>query len=578
MVSTHDGELDIPSLPLAARRAHIVPALNGQSLISLGQLCDSGCEVSLNASSITVTHDTNIIFTGTRDAATKLWVLTAPTIEISNAAVGAPSPADLVTFAHAALFSPALTTLELALKKGYVENFPGLTASTLRKYPPTSRAMVKGHLDQIRKNVRSTQIRTTKPQIDATNDAFPSDMPHVDNNNTVFADVLNIPDATGKIFTDQPGKFIAPSSTGNNYIFILYDYDSNAILAHPMPNRTAGSILAAYKHLHALLVKAGRTPRLQRIDNECSESLQQFMASQGISYQLVPPGMHRRNAAERAIRTFKNHFIAGLSSTDSNFPIHLWDKLLEQAILTLNLLRGSRVNPKLSAWAQLFGTFDYNATPLAPPGINVLVHDKPQDRDSWAPHASAGWYIGPALKSYRCFKCFMQDTQAVRVSDTVVWFPDKLPIPTFKDVLPPGTDAATPLRVATDNSAMPSSHSAAPLRVPAVCPPTPVAQIPTSLRVVTVPTDDLSPAASPTLPGSFAALTYRRQRRSTARRKKRLAKTADPRPFPHLLSRTDHVVQRSITTSTPVHINVNLLVLRLPFPTQEPSMPTLVTQ
>jgi hypothetical protein len=32
-----------------------------------------------------------------------------------------------------------------------------------------------------------------------------------------------------------------------------------------------------------------------------------------IKYQLVPPHIHRRNAAERAIRTFKNHFIAGLS-------------------------------------------------------------------------------------------------------------------------------------------------------------------------------------------------------------------------------------------------------------------------
>jgi hypothetical protein len=64
---------------------------------------------------------------------------------------------------------------------------------------------------------------------------------------------------------------------------------------------------------------------------------------------LPPPGIHRRNAAERAIRTFKNHFIAGLCGVDQYFPLHLWDRLLPQAILTLNLLRGSRINPKLSA-------------------------------------------------------------------------------------------------------------------------------------------------------------------------------------------------------------------------------------
>ena len=46
---------------------------------------------------------------------------------------------------------------------------------------------------------------------------------------------------------------------------------------------------------------------------------------------------------------------------------------------------------------------------LEPPGINVLVHDKPAKRDTWAPHASAGWYISPAMKSYRCFKCFTQN-------------------------------------------------------------------------------------------------------------------------------------------------------------------------
>ena len=60
---------------------------------------------------------------------------------------------------------------------------------------------------------------------------------------------------------------------------------------------------------------------------------------QNIDYQKVPPHVHRRNAAKRAIRTFKNHFIAGLCSLDKKFPIHLWDKLLEQAEITLNLLQ-----------------------------------------------------------------------------------------------------------------------------------------------------------------------------------------------------------------------------------------------
>ena len=70
--------------------------------------------------------------------------------------------------------------------------------------------------------------------------------------------------------------------------------------------------------------------------------------------------MYRRNAAERAIRTFKSHFLAGLATYNPNFPTTKWDRLLHQSELTLNLLRTSRVNPKLSAYDYLVVNFDFN--------------------------------------------------------------------------------------------------------------------------------------------------------------------------------------------------------------------------
>jgi hypothetical protein len=39
MCSTHTGELDTPSLPVAARQGHVTPELSSQSLLSMGQLC-----------------------------------------------------------------------------------------------------------------------------------------------------------------------------------------------------------------------------------------------------------------------------------------------------------------------------------------------------------------------------------------------------------------------------------------------------------------------------------------------------------------------------------------------------------
>jgi hypothetical protein len=66
-------------------------------------------------------------------------------------------------------------------------------------------------------------------------------------------------------------------------------------------------------------------------------------------------------------------------------------------------MQASRINPRLSAYAQVQGAFDYNRTPLGPPGTRVLVHDKPSTRETWAPHALHGYYIGPAMGHYRCF-------------------------------------------------------------------------------------------------------------------------------------------------------------------------------
>jgi hypothetical protein len=59
-----------------------------------------------------------------------------------------------------------------------------------------------------------------------------------------------------------------------------------------------------------------------------------FFTANEVEYQLVPYHCHRRNATERAIRSFEEHFVAGLSSVDPTFPLHLWDRLLPQAETT----------------------------------------------------------------------------------------------------------------------------------------------------------------------------------------------------------------------------------------------------
>jgi Ca2+/H+ antiporter len=73
------------------------------------------------------------------------------------AAMGSATPQALVTFSHAALFSPALSTLITALTKGFLPQLPALTLATFHKYALSLVATVKSHLDLIHKNLKSTE-------------------------------------------------------------------------------------------------------------------------------------------------------------------------------------------------------------------------------------------------------------------------------------------------------------------------------------------------------------------------------------------------------------------------------------
>ena len=85
-------------------------------------------------------------------------------------------------------------------------------------------------------------------------------------------------------------------------------------------------------------------PTINIMDIEAPKAVTHVLTKRDTKHQLVDPHCHRFNAAERAINTFKNNFIAGLYSTDKNFSLELWDLLIKQAITTLHLLRNLRIN------------------------------------------------------------------------------------------------------------------------------------------------------------------------------------------------------------------------------------------
>jgi hypothetical protein len=233
----------------------------------------------------------------------------------------------------------------------------------------------------------------------------------------------------GQLYTDLTGKFPVRSSKGNSYVMVCYIYDCNYVKFITMESRSASEWVKEYDSDHQELTVKGFKPKLQTLDNEASAALENFSTVNYVTYQLVPPHCHRRNAAERAIRTFKEHFVVGLSSVDPSFPLHLWDILLPQAEITLNLLQTSRLHPQLSAAAHFHGLVDYNNTAFAPLGSKIIEHEKPEKRRTWAPHGQHGYSLGPAMHHYQCQNVYISTTASERIVDTLEFFPHNYQMP-----------------------------------------------------------------------------------------------------------------------------------------------------
>jgi len=151
-------------------------------------------------------------------------------------------------------------------------------------------------------------------------------------------------DVRETMFSDQTGQYPTRSQRGNKYIMVMVEIDSNAILVEPMKSRKDAEMIRAYDALLLRLKLAGIVPKKHVLDNEVSENMKTHIRDTcKLNMELVPPGCHRRNAAEVAIRNFKAHFLSVLAGVADDFPPSLWDRLLPQTEITVNLKPNSTV-------------------------------------------------------------------------------------------------------------------------------------------------------------------------------------------------------------------------------------------
>ena len=410
-------------------------------LLSVGKVCDTGCEVLFQREHCLISKGGHVILEGRRDKHTGLYLLPNSTTthrksnnnnEMSKLALNTfqdQNIPQLMQFLHACAGFPPKATWIKAINRGYYATWPGLTASRVRKYLPQSEETALGHLKQTRQGLRSTSKGgDNQRELRARQTVHTMGKKrHI----TCF--YVPIDKMQGIVGTDQTGRFPTTSGRGHKYLFIMYDVDVEYIHAVAIKSRKKSELIRAFKEAYDNLTECGFEPILHRIDHETSEELISAIKARGLDYQIIATGAHRQNPAERAIQTFKSHFISIINGVDKDYPRDAWDYLIPQANVTLNLLRQCGVNQAHSAYSYIHGTFDYNAHPLSPLGCKAIVHEKSirngGKRPSWGNKGKRGFYIGPALKSYRCWRFYMPATRATWDTDTAVFHPKyRIPI------------------------------------------------------------------------------------------------------------------------------------------------------
>ena len=409
-------------------RSVCLPRPRSAPVSTAGLLAAIGCTTVFSDNSATIAFNGINIITGTQCTEDKLWyahlppvlsvnaAMTLPSASSVNAAVALRSDKEFVLFAHAALGSPATSTLLNALRQGYLASFPRLTDKLVTSHPPHTIATAKGHLDQLRQGIDSTSLEPSHS---------PDTTPSSPGTHVAYVKTVLI---SGTAHSDLTGRFPVPSDTGSQYLFL--STMDGYIHAEPLPTRHQSEYVKAYQRTIDFFHALGHPIMFQRLDNESSTQLEQLAKKNRITIQYCPPANHRAHIAERSIRTYKNHFVATLATAAKDFPIRIWDRILSQVEICINHLLPYKPNPLVSAYAGIHGgSHDFRAHPIAPAGTRVLIHDKPANRGTWAAHGAPGFYLGPALKHYRCYEVCATTTQTLRVADALAWFPEGYEMP-----------------------------------------------------------------------------------------------------------------------------------------------------
>ena len=167
------------------------------------------------------------------------------------------------------MFSPASCTLQQAIQNDNLLTWPVINKINLKKFIIDTTAIEMGNMKQEKKHVRTTKS------------------PHIqlDPPTRIYELHSQLIPFTAKELTygNMTGAFPYTFTQGNKYIYLLYNYDSNGILVHPLKTRQAVEITNAWEHLHRRMTKHGHTIKHFILDNEMSATLKRAFTKNGVT-------------------------------------------------------------------------------------------------------------------------------------------------------------------------------------------------------------------------------------------------------------------------------------------------------
>eukprot|EP00978_Attheya_sp_CCMP212_P009528 scaffold22535_cov32-Attheya_sp.AAC.1 len=208
----------------------------------------------------------------------------------------------LTAYLHACVSSLPPATWIKAIANDWFSSRPGLTTAAIRKHLPKSPMTIMGHMHRICKGIRPSAKNTIEQLVmQEESEQEPALEPprgNIDRKHFVGVNAVKFEDLKGIISTDLPGRFPITSARGHAYVFVMYDFDSNSILAVPIKNRRKESLIQGYKDCLIDLTRAGIKPILHRLDNEISKDMIAEIEEHAMDYQIAVPGNHTLIFAE----------------------------------------------------------------------------------------------------------------------------------------------------------------------------------------------------------------------------------------------------------------------------------------